>query len=101
MLKPMIRTQKECYTTVQNIAHDIINYLYSKQFNYVPVRLFEVNSGNYEEYKTTKELQNSDILNDESEAVLYTFREGYIYNEEEECCKTVLSVIYEVIEKMY
>ena len=95
MLKPMIRIQDECRTTIKNIVIDVIEYLENNNFDYVPVRFFEINNGFFEEYKTLDELKKSDMLENESEAFLYTFRNGYVYNEQEECLMNVLAVTYE------
>lgn len=45
MLQPMIRTQKECRKTVKKIVSGVIEYLENNNFNYVPVRFFELNNG--------------------------------------------------------
>ena len=97
MLKPMIRTQNDYKTTVKNIVKGVIEYLESNNFNYVPVRFFEINNGFFEEYKTLDELKKSVMLENECEAFLYTFRNGYVYNEEEECSMNVLAITYEAI----
>lgn len=96
MLQPMIRTQNECRTTVKDIAISVIEYLEKNNFNYVPVRFFELNNGFFEEYKTLNELKKSDMLKNESEAFLYTFRKGDVYDEQEECAMYVLAVTYEI-----
>lgn len=95
MLKPMIRTQNECCTTVKNIVSGVIEYLENNNFNYVPVRFFELNNGFFDEYKTLDELKKTYMLENENDAFLYTFRNGYIYDEQEECSMNVLAITYE------
>lgn len=95
MLQPLIRTQKDCKETVENIVRGVIEYLESNDFNYVPIRFFEINNGIFEEYKTLDELKNSVMLENKREAFLYTFRQGYVYTEEDECSMIVLSITYE------
>lgn len=51
----------------------------------------------FDEYKTLKELKKFYMLENESEAFLYTFRESFIYDEKEECSMKVLAVTYEII----
>lgn len=98
MLQPLIRIADDSCTTMRNMIKGIIEYLESKNYNFVPVRLFEINSGHFEEYKTLSDLKKRYMVENNCKVLLYTFREGFVYDDGAEASTDILSVTYEILE---